>query len=105
MFLILSSILAALMVAEHLASSAISCNAPGFREAAIAETQPQGCHRWYRGRVVLIVAPQTAQAGSLEKAVEKAGSLCNEGPALAKPWDHRLVLDHIRRTLAQRQRP
>ena len=41
-------------------------------------------------------------AGSLEKAVDKAGQLCNEGPALAKPWDHQLVLDQIRRALAKR---
>jgi len=41
-------------------------------------------------------------AGSVEKAVDKAGTLCNEGPALAKPWDHHLVLDHIRRSLAKR---
>jgi DNA-binding NtrC family response regulator len=41
-------------------------------------------------------------AGSLEKALDKAGTLCNEGPALAKPWDHRLVLDQIRRSLAKR---
>jgi DNA-binding response OmpR family regulator len=41
-------------------------------------------------------------AGSLEKAVEHAGSLCNDGPALAKPYEHHLVLDHIRRALARR---
>lgn len=43
-------------------------------------------------------------AGSLESAVDKAGNLCNDGPALAKPWDHHLVLDHIRRALAKRIR-
>lgn len=41
-------------------------------------------------------------AGSLEKAVDKAGTLCNDGPALAKPWDHKFVLDEIRRALAKR---
>jgi CheY-like chemotaxis protein len=43
-------------------------------------------------------------AGSTEKAVERAGDLCHEGPALAKPYDHRFVLDYIRRTLAHRDR-
>jgi len=41
-------------------------------------------------------------AGSLDKACEKAGDLCNEGPALAKPYEHRFVLDRIRRAIAQR---
>ena len=43
-------------------------------------------------------------AGSIEKIVEQAGNLCSEGPALAKPYEHRLALDHIRRTMAQRDR-
>ena len=43
-------------------------------------------------------------AGSIAKAVDHAGSLCNEGPALAKPYDHHLVLDHIRQALARRDR-
>lgn len=42
-------------------------------------------------------------AGSLEKAVDQAGRLCNEGPALAKPWDHQLCLDQIRRSLGKRR--
>ena len=44
-------------------------------------------------------------AGSLEKAIDKAGTLCREGPALAKPYQHHLVLDDIRRSLAKRERP
>jgi DNA-binding response OmpR family regulator len=43
-------------------------------------------------------------AGSLETAVQRAGDLCNEGPALAKPYQHHLVLEHIRRALARRER-
>jgi DNA-binding response OmpR family regulator len=35
-------------------------------------------------------------AGSIEKAVDRAASICRDGPALAKPYDHLLVLDHIR---------
>lgn len=41
-------------------------------------------------------------AGSLEKTAQDAGSICNEGPALAKPYEHKLVLDHIRRAMARR---
>ena len=43
-------------------------------------------------------------AGSIEKAVDHAGTLCNEGPGLAKPYDHHFVLDHIRQALARRDR-
>jgi DNA-binding response OmpR family regulator len=43
-------------------------------------------------------------AGSVEKAVDKAGRLCKDGPALAKPWDHHLVLDHIRQVIARRSK-
>jgi DNA-binding response OmpR family regulator len=43
-------------------------------------------------------------AGSIEKAVDRAGSLCNEGPALTKPYTHHLVLDQIRQALARRER-
>jgi DNA-binding response OmpR family regulator len=43
-------------------------------------------------------------AGSVEKAVDEAGTLCREGPALAKPYQHHLVLDEIRRGLARRER-
>jgi len=42
-------------------------------------------------------------AGSIERAVDHAGGLCNDGPALAKPYQHHLVLDHIRRRLARRR--
>jgi DNA-binding NtrC family response regulator len=43
-------------------------------------------------------------AGTVTKAAEKAGDLCEDGPGLAKPYDHRGVLDHIRRAMAQRSR-
>ena len=43
-------------------------------------------------------------AGSIERTVKKAGDLCEEGPALAKPYDHKLVLDEIRARLAARER-
>lgn len=43
-------------------------------------------------------------AGSIEGAVDQAANLCKEGPALAKPYEHLLVLDHIRRALARRDK-
>jgi DNA-binding NtrC family response regulator len=43
-------------------------------------------------------------AGSIERTVNKAGELCEEGPALSKPYDHKFVLDEIRRRLAARDR-
>lgn len=46
---------------------------------------------------------ETILAGSIEKAVESAGSLCNEGDALAKPYEHHFVLDRIRQSLARRR--
>jgi DNA-binding NtrC family response regulator len=41
-------------------------------------------------------------AGSIEKAVDSAADICHEGPALAKPYEHHFVLDHIRRAVARR---
>ena len=55
--------------------------------------------RWvrrYRPNVEVVLT------GSLEMAVEKAGDLCEEGPALKKPFEHRFVLDHIKRLIARR---
>ncbi len=49
------------------------------------------------------LTPEVILAGSLEKAVAQAGTLCNEeGPAVTKPYAHHLVLDHIRRAIARR---
>jgi DNA-binding response OmpR family regulator len=44
-------------------------------------------------------------AGSMEKTAVKAGELCEEGPALSKPYDHKLVLREIRRRMAARDAP
>lgn len=43
-------------------------------------------------------------AGTVAKAAEKAGDLCEDGPGLTKPYGHRRLLDEIRRSLAQRGR-
>jgi DNA-binding response OmpR family regulator len=42
-------------------------------------------------------------AGTVERAAERAGALCQDGPALKKPYEHRLVLDRIKRLLAARK--
>jgi DNA-binding response OmpR family regulator len=42
-------------------------------------------------------------AGTIVASVEKAGDLCKDGPALSKPFDHRVVLDRIQRLLAARK--
>jgi len=47
---------------------------------------------------------QVILAGSHARAAESAGELCEEGPRLAKPYDHQLLLDEIRRLLAARER-
>ena len=47
---------------------------------------------------------EVIMAGSIEKAVDRAATICKDGPALAKPYEHHLVLDHIRRALARRNR-
>jgi DNA-binding NtrC family response regulator len=47
---------------------------------------------------------QVVLAGTIATATEKAGDICQEGPALSKPYDHRLVLDYIQRLLAARDR-
>jgi DNA-binding response OmpR family regulator len=43
-------------------------------------------------------------AGSVVRATEQASGLCEEGPALTTPYDHRHVLEHIRRLRAARDR-
>lgn len=42
--------------------------------------------------------------GNVAKTTQKAGDLCEEGPAVTKPYDHKFVLDEIRRRLAARDR-
>jgi DNA-binding NtrC family response regulator len=44
-------------------------------------------------------------AGTVAATARKAGDLCeDEPPAIRKPYDHQLVLDRIRRLLAERDR-
>jgi DNA-binding response OmpR family regulator len=43
-------------------------------------------------------------AGTIAAAARTAGDLCEEDPPLRKPYDHQVVLDRIRRLLAERDR-
>ncbi|HZZ89454.1 MAG TPA: response regulator [Caulobacteraceae bacterium] len=43
-------------------------------------------------------------AGTPARAANAAGELCEKGPMLAKPYETRLVLDHIRQLMARRRR-
>lgn len=43
-------------------------------------------------------------AGTVASAAEKAGDLCEEGPAVRKPYEHKFVLDRIKRLLAAKDR-
>lgn len=47
---------------------------------------------------------QVLLAGNVEKAADAAAGLCDEGPALARPYDPQLVVDRIKRLLATRDR-
>ncbi len=43
-------------------------------------------------------------AGSVARATEKAGDLCEAGPEIITPYEHKLVLERIRRLTAARNR-
>lgn len=43
--------------------------------------------------------------GTLERITDNAATLCEDGPALAKPYEHRFVLDRIRQAMARRRKP
>jgi DNA-binding response OmpR family regulator len=55
--------------------------------------------RWVRQRhpdVAVIIA------GTVTRAVEMAGDLCEDGPAITKPYDHQFLLSRIQQLLAKR---
>ncbi|MGY4305467.1 DNA-binding response OmpR family regulator [Bradyrhizobium sp. USDA 4369] len=56
---------------------------------------------WIRDRAP---GPRVILAGTITGSVEKAADLCQDGPAISKPYDHRLVLDRIQRLLAAKNR-
>lgn len=43
--------------------------------------------------------------GSASRAVDAAADLCEAGPMLAKPYEPQILLDRIRRSLAERKPP
>jgi hypothetical protein len=43
-------------------------------------------------------------AASPERATHAAAELCEHGPLLMKPYDHKIVLERIKRLLAARER-
>ncbi len=60
-----------------------------------------GLARWLRknypiAKVILV--------GTIAAEARKAGDLCQDGPQLSKPYDHRQLLDRIKRALADRDR-
>jgi len=42
-------------------------------------------------------------AGTALEAAEEAATLCEEGPARTKPYDHAILLDKIKKTIAARE--
>lgn len=50
--------------------------------------------QWIRGSMPEV---KVLLASAVERIAETAGDLCEEGPHLAKPYDQRLILDHIKR--------
>lgn len=69
-------------------------NAPG-------EVDGFGLAKWIREQPL---ASQVILAGTVSKAAEKAGELCEEGPLLAKPYHHQTLLDRIKGMIADRDR-
>ncbi|MBB2984756.1 response regulator transcription factor [Paraburkholderia tropica] len=56
--------------------------------------------KWIRERFSDI---RVILAGSIAGSVEKAARLCDDGPALSKPYDHRIVLEQLKRLRAARK--
>lgn len=69
--------------------------------AAVGETSAFELARWVREHRPHL---PVMLAGTHEKAAQQAGELCDEGPALSRPYDPAVVVDRIRRSLAARDR-
>jgi hypothetical protein len=41
-------------------------------------------------------------AGRPERTAHAAAELCDDGPMLKRPYDHKIALEHIKRLLAAR---
>ncbi|WEY37707.1 response regulator [Paraburkholderia sp. SUR17] len=57
--------------------------------------------KWIRERFPDI---RVVLAGSIAGSVERAARLCEDGPAISKPYDHRAVLEQIQRLRATKNR-
>jgi DNA-binding response OmpR family regulator len=57
--------------------------------------------KWIRAEHPMV---KVLLAGTLENAATKAAEICEEHPDVAKPYDHQLVLERIRRLIAARDR-
>lgn len=61
-----------------------------------------GVARWIREHRAGV---QVLLAGTPARAAGHAADLCEEGPDLARPYEPQVVVDRIRRLLAQRDKP
>lgn len=85
-----------IMSAHHEGVDAILCDGGtiGTRESFELVTWARQRH----GDVAVLVA------GTVSAAARLASEICEKGPHLAKPYDHSVVVDVIRRALAGRVR-
>lgn len=60
-----------------------------------------GFARWLREHAPDI---QLALAASPDRIARQAADLCENGPLLAKPYDHQILLDRIKQMVARRDR-
>lgn len=60
-----------------------------------------GLAKWMRQKNLDV---QIILAGSVSKAAEKAGEICEHGPLLAKPYHHQTLLNRIKGLIALRDR-
>lgn len=84
----------AVMNSEHVAPDLVLCDADLAGEGNGFVLRERLLRQRPDVRVML--------AGNVAAAARAAGNLCEEGPHLARPYDPQLVLERIRRHLAQR---
>jgi DNA-binding response OmpR family regulator len=61
-----------------------------------------GLARWVRERRKGV---DVILAGTPARSAERAADLCEKGPELARPYEPQVVVDRIRRLLAERDKP
>ncbi|HVZ30709.1 MAG TPA: hypothetical protein VG839_09975 [Asticcacaulis sp.] len=60
-----------------------------------------GLAKWVRQNGLGI---EVILSGSIARTAEKAGDICEDGPAMAKPYDHQILLNRIKALIAARDR-